>query len=623
MNKGRMRGFLVFCLALAILLVLPVSAKAAVIDYPYFFDISALKLNGAAHHTSNLIRLTSGTTDQGGSVFTKEKIRLSSDRSFSTYFTIRMSGEADGMCFVMQQSANTALGYHGGGLGIINIPQPIVAVEFDHHNEGEPYAHCHVGIDINPYVAYWPTQASSVAVASCPWNLENYAVYHVWVDYDGTYMDVRMSTSNNKSSSIHLLHHKVDLKSLLNQEVYVGFTGATGAESGVHEVLSWQFSGGNSEPVISFTSLPAGSKIHKAEQTLVFKVKATDPDTEDQNLITEFYLDTGSGYKKVNSFTANGANVNNGQFTAKNGTEYTITMNKTALIPTNVNSFKLKAVTKDPSGAQTEIITNLTHYNSAPAVTFVNLAAGQDIRKSIDTFEFALKATDSDAVDQNLTTELYIAVNNNYQKVNVFTVNGVLNSTGKFTAVNGTQYNIIINKADYLALDVDNFKLKAVVTDPFGSSGNKEINLVHFQDILARWSMDSVQNEMALDSSGNNNHGTIENAVLTTGIITNALEFDGANAFVSVPKPSLNNLTNWSIEAWIKPDGEGYIYSEGNPAVTFFMEVKNDNSLNIGTWHYPHSSQIIKSVFLNCFIKRCNSPLAFASLKRLTKAAVR
>ncbi len=153
MNKGRMRGFLVFCLALAILLVLPVSAKAAVIDYPYFFDISALKLNGAAHHTSNLIRLTS-STDQSGSVFTKEKIRLSSDRSFSTYFTIRMSGGADGMCFVMQQSANTALGYHGGGLGIVNIPQPIVAVEFDHHNEGEPYAHCHVGIDINPYFAY-------------------------------------------------------------------------------------------------------------------------------------------------------------------------------------------------------------------------------------------------------------------------------------------------------------------------------------------------------------------------------------------------------------------------------------------------------------------------------------
>ena len=96
---------------------------------------------------------------------------------------------------------------------------------------------------------------------------------------------------------------------------------------------------------------------------------------------------------------------------------------------------------------------------------------------------------------------------------------------------------------------------------PFSACGGKEVALVHFQDILARWGADSIQEGKVLDASISNNHGTVDGALLNVGIINNALQFDGVSNCVSIPRPSFNNLSEWTFEAWVNPEGPGYIYS--------------------------------------------------------------
>ena len=345
----------------------------------------------------------------------------------------------------------------------------------------------------------------------------------------------------------------------------------------------------NQAPTIDFTNLPANSRVNKAESTFNFSIKAND--STDQSLTTELYLDIGAGYKKINSFTANGTSINNGQLTTTSGTEYTIIVNKTNLIPNSVNSFKLKAITIDSGGLQGERVVNLTHYNAPSTINFYNPATGltilngEKVRKSNNTLEFGLKITKADLGNVNLETELYIDVYGYYQRIDEFTVNGVLNAQGKFLAQNKVGYTISFNKALYVPQYVNNFKIKAVAKDSLGEEGTKELSLLHSSDILAQWALDSVKERIAIDSSGQGNNGVINGATLATGIISNALQYDGVDDYVNMPRASFNNLANWTFEAWVKPEGPGCIYSEGNPAVTMQIVMGADNSLTIGTWH--------------------------------------
>ncbi|MDD4146763.1 MAG: L-type lectin domain-containing protein [Clostridia bacterium] len=200
-----------------------------------------LQYNGSAQIVDNVLQLTPRSADKTGSAFTKEKLSLGEERSFSTYFTFRISGAADGFCFILQESANTALGTGGSGLGIRDIPSPVVAVEFDIWGETEVHDSPHVGIDINPQGEGWLLALKSAAAIGTPWNIKNGEIYHVWIDYDGKnkYMDVRMNTNNNRATSNLLLHYPLDLTKIIGQDVYMGFTGATGMACASHEILSW------------------------------------------------------------------------------------------------------------------------------------------------------------------------------------------------------------------------------------------------------------------------------------------------------------------------------------------------------------------------------------------------
>ncbi|HEX2971499.1 MAG TPA: hypothetical protein VHP11_04165, partial [Tepidisphaeraceae bacterium] len=98
-----------------------------------FSDASKLQLNGTAAvvgtGSNAILRLTDTATGQTGSAFTKLPADIT---KFNISFDFRMGGGtgADGMAFVIQGVAPTALGGGGGGLGYSGIANSM-ALKFD------------------------------------------------------------------------------------------------------------------------------------------------------------------------------------------------------------------------------------------------------------------------------------------------------------------------------------------------------------------------------------------------------------------------------------------------------------------------------------------------------------
>ena len=241
----------------------------------------------------------------------------------------------------------------------------------------------------------------------------------------------------------------------------------------------------------------------------------------------------------------------------------------------------------------TYIITVNRNEYTLPTLNIFNPTTGQPlleghkVPKSDNAFTFGLKVKqEADLVEKAMLTELYIGIADDvYQKVVDFTVNGVLNTKGEFLANNGEDYIITLNKALLIPAYVNDFKIKVITKDSLDGEGVKELSLNHFAYILADWSLDSIKDSIANDSSGNCYNGIIQGSTLTKGIVNYAHYFDGEDDYISIPKSSFNNLTDWSFEAWVKPEAPGYIYSEGNPLETMVIEMKDDNSLSISTSH--------------------------------------
>ncbi|MEA1905720.1 MAG: LamG-like jellyroll fold domain-containing protein, partial [Euryarchaeota archaeon] len=72
-------------------------------------------------------------------------------------------------------------------------------------------------------------------------------------------------------------------------------------------------------------------------------------------------------------------------------------------------------------------------------------------------------------------------------------------------------------------------------------------------DTVGLWHFDEGHGTTVLDSSGNNNNGTIHGASWTEGKLNSSLKFDGINDYVSIQNsPGLNPPNEITIEAWVK-----------------------------------------------------------------------
>jgi hypothetical protein len=199
-------------------------------------------LNGSAKFTvgldgvSPVLRLTDDYY-QLGRAFLTNTITLSNNTSFSSYFEFQISARgwgdedgigADGLSFAIQAASSD----------VDNVGS--VEIEFDTFNNTpnniSDINGNHVGVNINGDI-------NSVVSQPVTNRLNNGNIWSAWVDYNGLsdVLELRLSETNQRPTTA-FLSYTVDLLSVLGQtDAFIGFTSRTGAGTGDHDILDWQF----------------------------------------------------------------------------------------------------------------------------------------------------------------------------------------------------------------------------------------------------------------------------------------------------------------------------------------------------------------------------------------------
>ncbi|WP_212961064.1 L-type lectin-domain containing protein [Cohnella xylanilytica] len=173
----------------------------------------------------NIVRLATTKGNAFGSLFNKERVTLSDNRSFSTYFSFKMEGgiQADGIVFAIQTASNDA-GASGGGLGYSGV-QKSIGVEYDtYYNNGKDGTEdrsdprplgvtsgtrgSHVAVvldgDVNHNssnnggiqegrnIASLDIGIMSLAKTNTEQTNDPYSSFHSWIDYDGIKQQLRV-----------------------------------------------------------------------------------------------------------------------------------------------------------------------------------------------------------------------------------------------------------------------------------------------------------------------------------------------------------------------------------------------------------------------------------------------
>jgi glucose/arabinose dehydrogenase len=216
-------------------------------NYRDFSNTGNLWFNGKARQFADILQLIPDTINQSGSSFYNTAIQVDGSTSFSTQFQFQMGGisgtnGSDGFAFVLQNAAPSAasLGLWGGGVGYSGISNSL-AIKFDtYKNEGFDLNDNSIGIYSNGNIA------TPLATQAAPFDINGGDVLTAWIDYDGVTnaLNVYLGNSTAKPGEA-ILSTTVELTSLVGQQAYFGFTGASGALAATEEILNWSFTSEN------------------------------------------------------------------------------------------------------------------------------------------------------------------------------------------------------------------------------------------------------------------------------------------------------------------------------------------------------------------------------------------
>ena len=211
-----------------------------------FAGASGLTFNGtAAKIVGSSLQLTDGISNEASSIFTNSTVNI---QRFVTSFTLQDTNpNADGMTFTIQNVAPTAVGGNGGSLGYGPTSGTTggiassVALKFDlFSNNGEGTDS--TGVFTNGAA---PTNAGSVDMTPTFVNLHTGDVFLVVLQYDGATLQETVTDTVSHASFSH--NYSINIPSTIGaNSAYIGFTGGTGGQNAIQNVLSW-----------SFTSLPS------------------------------------------------------------------------------------------------------------------------------------------------------------------------------------------------------------------------------------------------------------------------------------------------------------------------------------------------------------------------------
>jgi MYXO-CTERM domain-containing protein len=245
------KAFLVSGLFLAAGSLVARGADAQTFGYCDFSSVATLTLNGNAAQVGVLLDMTPNAVNQRGTAYRTTPIAWAATTSFETSFRFQLTPNgatgADGIAFILENTAVTALGNTGGALGYGLVTGGM--------GPGGGIAKS-VEIEFDTFQNTWDTNANHVAVMSNgnnqthlstytpPFTMAGSGIVYAWIDYNAptTTLTVYVSQSFTKPAAPNITLTTLNLATTLGAQAFVGFTGGTGGDTNTQEILEWQFS---------------------------------------------------------------------------------------------------------------------------------------------------------------------------------------------------------------------------------------------------------------------------------------------------------------------------------------------------------------------------------------------
>ncbi|CAF1771849.1 unnamed protein product [Brassica napus] len=205
----------------------------------------------------DVLQLTNATTTQIGRAFFKQPIEFNPSEpiSFSTHFVcalVRVTEvSSHGMAFFVSHSTDFVGAEPSRYFGLFNANESAstLAVELDISKALDvlDINDNHVGIDVNRAVSVQSANASYYSDKEgrkIDMKLVSGQPIQVWVDYEGTTLNVSLSPLKNQKPSRPLLSStSINLTEIVQgRRMFVGFSGSTGSGVVNQYVLGWSFS---------------------------------------------------------------------------------------------------------------------------------------------------------------------------------------------------------------------------------------------------------------------------------------------------------------------------------------------------------------------------------------------
>ncbi|TYH54598.1 hypothetical protein ES332_D09G180400v1 [Gossypium tomentosum] len=271
------------CFRFSNLLTLLLISFAAAEDVGFIYNgfrSANLNLDGIAELTSNgLLKLTNKTVQETGHAFYPYPVDFKNSTngsvfSFSSTFVFAILPEyptlsGHGIAFVIAPTKGLPGSLPSQYLGLFNgsnngnDTNHVVAVELDtiRSTEFDDINDNHVGIDINGLKS--PTSSPAGYYEDDSHDFKNLTLIsgkqmQVWVEYHGLEkrMDVTLAPFKVPKPDTPLLSLSRDLSSIVNREMYVGFSSSTGSVLTSHYVLGWSFKVNGQAEELTLSQLP-------------------------------------------------------------------------------------------------------------------------------------------------------------------------------------------------------------------------------------------------------------------------------------------------------------------------------------------------------------------------------
>ncbi|KAK9284255.1 hypothetical protein L1049_023424 [Liquidambar formosana] len=249
-------------LCTALLLLIPSISALDFILHNFNSSRNFLFYGNATIESSTLTLTTDSTFSIGRALYPYQIFTTPPNSSyiipFSSSFIFSISpfqnySPGDGFAFVLVPTTGIDGASSAQYLGLLNSTNNgnsdnnVFAIEFDvsKNEEFNDIDDNHVGVNVNSLnssdshtAGYWGGDNDEVFNEL---KLNNGVNYQVWIDYSDSQVNVTMAPAGQKRPNRPLINATVDLSPVLLDEMYLGFTGATGQLVESHSILCWSF----------------------------------------------------------------------------------------------------------------------------------------------------------------------------------------------------------------------------------------------------------------------------------------------------------------------------------------------------------------------------------------------